>query len=108
MRIAFYFGANSKEYPLIRSIILLYQFYTKIVRYHQTADKSRNNVASVLGINPFFVEDYVIAGRTYTLQKALNAINLLMDYDLKSKGVGVNNTEDAELYKELIYKLMHL
>ena len=107
-RIAHYFGANSKEYPLIRNIILLYQFFTKIIRYHQTADKSRNNVASVLGINPFFVEDYIMAGRAYTLPKALDAIHLLMEYDLKSKGVGVSNTDDDELYKELIFKLMNL
>lgn len=108
LRIAYYFGANNKEYPLIRTIILLYQFFSKIIRYHQTADKSRNNVASVLGINPFFVEDYVAAGRTYPLQKALNAVNILMEYDLKSKGVGVNSTEDGELYKELIFKLVHV
>lgn len=107
-RIVHYFGANSKEYPLIRNIILLYQFFAKLVRYHQTADKSRNNVASVLGINPFFVEDYITAARTYPLPKALNAIHLLMEYDLKSKGVGVNNTDDGELYKELIFKLMNI
>lgn len=107
-RIVHHYGANSKEYPLIRSIILLYQFFSKVVRYHQTADKSRNNIASVLGINPFFADDYVAAGHTYSLPKALNAIHILMEYDLKSKGVGVNNTNDNELYKELIFRLMNL
>ncbi|MBK9291268.1 MAG: DNA polymerase III subunit delta [Bacteroidetes bacterium] len=107
-RIVQYFGANSKEYPLIRSIILLYQFFGKVVRYHQTADKTRNNVASVLGVNPFFVEDYATAARAYPLPKALDAIHLLLEYDLKSKGVGVNNLSDEELYKELIFKLMNL
>lgn len=107
-RIAHYFGANSKENPLIRNIILLYQFFSKVIRYHQTVDKSRNNIASVLGVNPFFVDDYVAAGQTFPLPKALNAIHLLMEYDLKSKGIGVNNTDESELYKELIFKLTNL
>lgn len=48
-----YFAANSKENPLVKTITILFGFFSKIMVYHQLNDKSRNNVASVLSINPF-------------------------------------------------------
>lgn len=102
-----YFGANKKDSPLTMVVIILYGFFTKVLKYHYAADKSKNNIASVLGVNPFFVTDFQEAASNYTIADAVKIIALLREYDLKAKGYGSNGIEDAELYQELIYKILH-
>ena len=58
--------------------------------YHFLSDKSAQNVASHLKINPYFVKEYQISARKYNTKKVVDIISYLREYDLKSKGV--NNT----------------
>jgi DNA polymerase-3 subunit delta len=53
-----YFAANPRENPLVKVIPLLFSYFSKVLVYHHLEDKSRNNVAAALSINPFFVMDY--------------------------------------------------
>lgn len=102
-----FFGANSKDYPLLMITIMLYGFYTRILKIHASHDKSKNNLASLLGLNPFFVQDYQLAASNFTIADAVRGISILREYDLKGKGYGSSDIGDAELYKEVIYKLLH-
>ncbi|MDP3443911.1 MAG: DNA polymerase III subunit delta [Ignavibacteria bacterium] len=102
-----YFGANSKDAPFVMVVILLYGFFLKTLKYHYAPDKSRNAVASLLGVGPFFVGDYQEAARNFNISQIVEAIAVLREYDLKSKGYGSNAIGDGELYKELIYKILH-
>ncbi|MCF8368981.1 MAG: DNA polymerase III subunit delta [Bacteroidales bacterium] len=106
-RIVNYFAANPKENPLIKTVSLLFSFFAKILIYHQLKDKSRNSVASALGVSPFFVTDYQLAARNYNVNKVARLISYLRDYDLKSKGVNNISTSDGELLKELMFKILH-
>ena len=56
--------------------------------YHYIPDKSKNNVAAVLEVNPYFVRDYEMAARNYGVHKLYQIVAFLKDADLKSKGVG--------------------
>jgi DNA polymerase-3 subunit delta len=102
-----YFAANPKENPLIRTIPILFGFFSRLMVYHQLEDKSKNNVASALSINPYFVRDYQVASRNYNLKKLTTVVSLLKEYDLKSKGVNNVSTSDGELLKELLFKILH-
>jgi len=106
-RIVNYFAANPKENPLIKTIVLLYGYFSKILIYHQLKDKSRNNAAAVLSVNPFFVKDYQVAARKYNIQKLTTIIGYLREYDLKAKGVNNVSTTGGELLKELMFKILH-
>lgn len=106
-RIINYFASNSKENPLIRTIILLYTFFTKVLKYHYATDKSKNSVASLLGINPYFVEEYQEAAKNYKIAKLAEIVGILREYDLKSKGYGDTNASDGDLYKEMLYRILH-
>jgi DNA polymerase-3 subunit delta len=75
--------------------------------YHQLEDKSRNNAASVLSVNPFFVKDYAEAAGNYSIRKLRSIIALLRQYDLRVKGVNNASTEEGELLRELVYKILH-
>jgi DNA polymerase-3 subunit delta len=106
-RIVNYFGSNKKENPILKTVILIYNFYLKVLKYHYATDKSKNAVASVLGVNPFFIGDYQEAAKNYSIAKIVDIIAVLREYDLKAKGYGSNSVDDSELYKELIFKIMH-
>lgn len=89
------------------TISVLYNFFTNILTFHYTKDKSRNNVAAALKISPFFVQEYQIAAQNYSIKKAVKVIEYLRDYDLKSKGVDNTSTDGGELLKELVFKIIH-
>jgi len=40
------------------------------------------------------------------LKHATRVISILREMDLKSKGLGVRQMEDDEIYKELVYKII--
>ncbi|MCX6247763.1 MAG: DNA polymerase III subunit delta [Bacteroidetes bacterium] len=104
-----YFAANPRENPLVKVIPLLFSFFSKILIYQDIPDKSRNNAAAALSINPFFVMDYQQAAGSFSRGKVISIISLLREYDLKSKGVDNNGTSfpDGELMKELIFRILH-
>ncbi len=106
-QIANYFAASPKENPLVKTILMLFSYFTKLLIYHQLTDKSRNNVASALSVSPLFVRDYEIAGRNYNQKKLTAIISLLREYDLKSKGVNNVSTPEGELLRELLFKILH-
>jgi DNA polymerase-3 subunit delta len=102
-----YFAANPKDNPISLTISSLFSYFSKILSYHYLPDKSRNNVASILKINPFFVKDYETAAIKYNAVKTVQVISLLRIYDLKSKGFGDLNSSHGDLLKELIFKILH-
>jgi DNA polymerase III subunit delta len=106
-RIINYFGQNQKSNPIIVTITMLFSFFSKLLAYHSSKDKSKNSIAAVLKINPYFVKDYQMAAREYSLLKTIQIISLLREYDVKSKGMGSLSTSPGDLLKELVFKILH-
>jgi len=102
-----YFAQNQKANPMVVTISLLNSFFTQLLIYHSLQDKSKNNVARALKVNPFFVSDYTTAGKNYPMRKVSQIIALLRDADVKSKGVGANALPSGDLLKELLFKVIH-
>jgi DNA polymerase III subunit delta len=103
-----YFANNPKENPITLSIASLFGFFSKLLTYHSITDKSRNNVAAALKVNPYFVKDYETAAMKYNVSKTVQVISLLRTYDMRSKGFGDPGTEPGDLMKELVFKILHL
>ncbi len=106
-RIINYFGQNQKSNPITVTITMLFSFFSKLLAYHSSKDKSKNSIASVLKINPYFVKDYQMASRVYPLSKTIQVISLLREYDVKSKGMGSLSASPGDLLKELVFKILH-
>lgn len=101
-----YFEANPKANPIVLVLGNLNNYFSKVLAYHYVKDKSQQNLARELGVNPYFVKDYEQAGRSYSYQKTMQIISYLREYDLKSKGVE-SNAPHGELMKELMFKILH-
>ena len=103
-----YFAENQNDNPITLTIASLFSLFTKILAYHYLPDKTKNNVASVLKIHPYFVKDYEISSMKYNPTKTIQIISLLRTYDMKTKGFGDVSTDPGDLLKELVYKILHL
>jgi DNA polymerase-3 subunit delta len=106
--IVHYFANNPKDNPITLSIASLFGFFSKLLTFHYLTDKSKNNVAAVLKVNPFFVKEYENSATKYNVSKTMEIISLLRIYDLKSKGFGDPGTDPGDLLKELIFRVLHL
>jgi DNA polymerase III subunit delta len=106
-RIINYFAANSKEHPMPVTMSALYNHFVKILQYHFVTDKSKDSVARALGVHPFFVQDYATASRNYPVGKLKNIFSFLREYDLRWKGVDNAGTDEGELMKEMVWKILH-
>jgi len=104
-----YFIDNEKQNPLPVILGMLVGFFRKILVYHSIENKSdRNLLVQKLGVNPYFINDYISAGGNYTLDKAINIISMMREYDLRSKGARGGTTENGALLKELTFKILHI
>lgn len=100
--------AGDKNYPPPVLIGYLYTYLTKLLMVHTLGSNINDqSVASVLGIHPFLAKEYVAAARNYSSGKVIMNIHHLKHADLQSKKINVSNIETAEIYRELIFKLIH-
>ncbi len=106
-RIVNFFASNPKNYPAIPVIINLFAYFNKLILFHRSSSSSDRELASLLGINPFFLNEYKVASGKYPLGKVIQNIHYLREADLQTKGVTNGNISDGEILKELVYKLMH-
>jgi DNA polymerase III subunit delta len=103
-----YFAENPRDNPITLSIASIFSYFSKLLQYHYLTDKSKNNVAAVLKINPFFVRDYESSAMKYNVSRTVQIISLLRTFDMRSKGYGDAGTEPGELLKELVYRILHI
>jgi len=101
------FASNPKENPAIKIISMLFAYYKKIFLFHFLKDKSDNNVAAQLGTKPFFVKDFRVAASNYNAFKVREIFAILREYDQKAKGVESGAIDDGEIFKEMIFKILH-
>ncbi|MCX6335406.1 MAG: DNA polymerase III subunit delta [Bacteroidia bacterium] len=106
--IVHHFANNPKDNPITLSIASLFSYFSKLLTYHYLNDKSKNNVAAALKVNPYFVRDYESVASKYDVTKTIQVISLLRTYDMKSKGFGDVSSEPGDLLKELVFKILHI
>jgi len=106
-RIIKYFEANPRNNPIVVTLSVLYNLFSKVLIYHALNDKNPQSVAKSLGVNPYFVKDYQKAAQTYNLKNSVQALDLLRNADMKSKGYNNPSTSQADLLRELVYKLCY-
>lgn len=101
-----YFEANPRDNPIIPIIALIFSFYTKLLQIHASTDKSPQVLARVLGVSPYFVQEYQTAAKNYPMGIITRNIHFIRDADLQSKGVGAS-MPPGQILRELVYKLLH-
>jgi len=101
-----YFEANPKAAPIQLILPSLYSFFSKVFMIYGLNTRDEKTIAASLGINAFFIKDYLKATTIYSYPDLEKLILLLSDYNLKSIGIRNSGTPDASLLKEMVVKMI--
>ncbi|MCU7613443.1 DNA polymerase III subunit delta [Chryseobacterium sp. GMJ5] len=107
-KIAHYMGKNPKNNPFVMMLSSLYNYFSNVIMYQTMIGQSPQTIASQMGVNPYFLKDYAESARLYPLKHSTRVISILREFDMKGKGLGAVNMSEAELIKELVYKIINV
>jgi len=106
IRIIQYFEANPKAAPIQLILPSLYGFFSKVFMIYGLNTRDEKTIAASLGVNTFFVKDYLKATSVYNYADVEKLLLLLSDYNLKSIGINNSGAPDASLLKEMVVKMI--
>lgn len=101
---------QTPRFALPMVVAPLFTHYSRILKYHALLPTrpSPGDAARVLGVNPYFLKEYDAAVRNYSLKQAMAAVSLLAEYDYKGKGGDAGEATPADLFTELVTKLLNI
>ncbi|MFN3940616.1 MAG: hypothetical protein ACK4IY_08500 [Chitinophagales bacterium] len=100
-------GKNPKAHPMVLILSNLHSAYTKLFQYIKTKEARDGDLYSLFKIHSSQINDYKRAKQLYSEASILHAFALLLEYDLRSKGVHNISADDSALLKELVFRLIH-
>lgn len=106
-RIVQYFADNKKSNPIQMVLAQLFNFYSNLMLFHYLPQKTAEAAAVEFKIHPFIAKNFVKAAQSYNAWKTIYILGYIRETDAKSKGINAGNIDDKDLYKELIFKILH-
>jgi len=106
-RIAAYFASSPKNNPLQPILTVLYNSFSKLLTVYTASDPSEKGLALQLGVNPYFVKDYLVGAKNYPFEKTAAVLHTLRTIDARSKGVDAGTWDEGSLLQELVYEILH-
>jgi len=106
-KIVNFFESNTRKNPIIPVVAFLFSFFSKLLAASQVPDKSDRALVSALKISPYAAKDYISALRHYPPDKIIMVISDLKDADLKLKGVNSGSETEGQIFRELVYRILH-
>jgi DNA polymerase III subunit delta len=106
IQIAHHMAVRVERGEMLALVAVLFKFFTKVLQTHNLAGKGEMEMASSLGVNKFFVKDYLLAVRNYRVQDLEKVFNHLKLLDLRLKGVHRGSAEDGELLIETVVNIL--
>lgn len=107
-RIAQYFEKNPKNNPLQMTLAVLFNYFSNLLIAYYSKDRSEAGLMAALGLRSAFqLKDYQMGMKHYSAMKVFLSIGEIRKADAASKGVDNASASDADLLKELLYKIMH-
>jgi len=105
IRIIQYFKSNPKAAPIQLILPTLYGYFSKIYSVFGMESKGESAFISIFR-NPFAAKTAQHAMNSYGYTGIEKILLLLHHYNLRSIGIGDSGTEDADLMKEMVVKMI--
>lgn len=107
-RIILYFEKNPKNNPIQVTLPVLFNYFSNLLICYYSKDRTEAGIVAALGLRSTFqAKDYLMGLRNYSAMKVFNLISEIRNTDARSKGVENSSATDADLLKELLYKILH-
>jgi DNA polymerase-3 subunit delta len=108
LRIVDYFEHNPRATDMVVVVGNLFKFFSQLMRIHFIPNKAKEAVAASLKVHPFVAGELINATRNFSPKVIAKNVEVLYEYDLKSKGVGsTGNISQGQLMREMIFQLLH-
>ncbi|NRB65134.1 MAG: DNA polymerase III subunit delta, partial [Saprospiraceae bacterium] len=110
-RIINYFIANPKKNPIPVVLGALYNYFSKVYMLHYLGQATEKEVLSTLGLRSnWFIKEYRSTQRQFSRSKTEQVLQILSEYDMKSKGVGYHSTgkPSGELLREMAGRILSI
>ena len=108
IRIIQYFESNPKAAPIQLIFPSLYNFFSKVQMVYSVPSRDEKSVAAAIGVNSYFVRDYLQTATKFGNQEIEKVLLLLHQYNLKGIGINDSGSTDAMLLKEMAVKMIAL
>ena len=105
IRIIQYFAANPKAAPIQLLLPTLYSYFSKIYSVYGMENKSEQALFAIFR-NNFAVKAAQQAMNNFGYDGVEKILLLLHQYNLKNIGINDGGTEDSDLMKEMVVKMM--
>ena len=101
-----YFEENPKTNPIQMTLSLLFGFFSNLMLAYYAPEKTEQGIAAFLGLKSSWQSrEYMNAMRRFSGIKTMEIIGEIRYADALSKGVGNSSLSNAEILKELIFKI---
>ena len=107
LKICNYMSKNIHKHPIQLTISLVFNYFIQVFQVHSIENKSNANISKIIGINPYFVDEYIKASRNYSLKNISKIISLIRDFDLKTKGYKGSNISSGDLLKQMVVQIIN-
>ena len=98
---------NEKDNSPIMIISMLYSYFTKIYKMHFLRSAPQKEQMQNLGLShAFFLNEFQQATRVFSAYKCESILDILHEYDLKSKGFDYPAGGSGSLIREMLYKIL--
>ncbi len=106
-QIANHFALNPAENSIFKIIPMLFNFFSKVLLLHSLTDKSEASIMTKAKLNNFTKKDYFDAYRNYDAIKVQNIVSWLRECNIRAIGIENYSTDQGELLRELVFKILH-
>ena len=101
-----FFRANPKNNPWVMTISAIFNFFSDLMIYHFTRDKSPASLASAMGLkSEWQLKRYNGAARNYNAFKVIEIIGAIREADTHSKGVD-SRIAPYDALHDLIFRIL--
>ncbi len=106
-----YCQQNPKANSMPLVVGSLYGYYSKLFTLNVTQSLNDKDIANVLGLDTRrhfkIIEEYRMALKFYNQRRTEKCLAVLLEYDLRSKGINSSTVPDEDLMVEMVYKLLN-
>lgn len=104
-RISAYFRSNPKNCPVVMTASSIFSYFSNLMIYHFTPDKSPSNLMGALGLKwQGQLTNYEVGARNYNARRTIEIITAIRTFDAQSKGIG-SRLDQYDLLDTLIFKI---
>lgn len=101
-KIVTYMGKNAKKNPIQPLIIVLFNYFSKLLLLKYSGHKSETELSKLLELRPYFLSEYKMAASRYEISQVINAIKALKEADLSSKGVSTSTNDPKDILQNML------